>query len=147
MYLIRAPRVPLSAFHARLITARQAPSAILQRLYTKDKGDNDYLEAAKRDLREYRDWRQHFKWRPTLVNQVLRDYTLWSLLALLAYYNLNKRQEREGYDADTFVYMEELREKIHSLDPQNRLLKDTIWEHTEPGAEKPTETGGPAVIF
>ncbi|KAJ2663006.1 hypothetical protein IWW48_001523 [Coemansia sp. RSA 1200] len=98
-----------------------------------------YLETAKKQLREYQDWRRHFRWSPEMVRQILRDYSLWSVLALLAYYNLNKRQEREAYDAETFVLIDDLREKIYRLDPCNRMLKDSIWEHKRQEEEKQKE--------
>ncbi|KAJ2795694.1 hypothetical protein H4R20_005794, partial [Coemansia guatemalensis] len=60
--------------------------------------------------------------------QALTDYALWSLLGLLAYHNMTKRHELQAYEADTFVAIDKLEEKLHSIDPHNRLLKGTMWE-------------------
>ncbi|KAJ1799916.1 hypothetical protein LPJ59_001489 [Coemansia sp. RSA 2399] len=98
-------------------------------LYSTQNENDSYLEEAKKQLREYDNWRRHFRWPQWMVRQVLRDYSLWSVLALLAYYNLNKRQEREEYDAETFVAIDNLQEKIYKRDPDNRMLRGTIWEH------------------
>ncbi|KAJ1731838.1 hypothetical protein LPJ72_003738 [Coemansia sp. Benny D160-2] len=117
-----------------LLTARIKGAA-----YSTQDETEAYLETAKKQLREYQDWRRHFRWSPEMVRQILRDYSLWSVLALLAYYNLNKRQEREAYDAETFVLIDDLREKIYRLDPYNRTLKDSIWEHKRQEEEKQKE--------
>ncbi|KAJ1962233.1 hypothetical protein GGI12_002772 [Dipsacomyces acuminosporus] len=60
--------------------------------------------------------------------QFLRDYSVWTLLALLAYYNLEKRQELQAYEADAFVILDDLESRIQKLDPNNRLLVGTYHE-------------------
>ncbi|KAJ2396075.1 hypothetical protein GGI23_004052 [Coemansia sp. RSA 2559] len=132
--------------------------------YSTQTEKDAYLEEAKKQLREYDNWRQHFRWPQGMVRQVLRDYSLWSVLALLAYYNLNKRQEREEYDAETFVAIDKLQEKIYKRDPNSRMLRGTIWENKreeEEGLRKALEDsykhgnstesdgrrGGTAVVF
>ncbi|KAJ2707906.1 hypothetical protein FB645_000254, partial [Coemansia sp. IMI 203386] len=100
----------------------------IRRITTDSKpGSSSYEETAKRQWREYRKWRQHFRWSREQVTQTLRDYALWSALGLLAYYNLHKRQQRQEYEAETFVIIDKLQENMHKLDPQNPLLRDSVW--------------------
>ncbi|PIA14163.1 hypothetical protein COEREDRAFT_82981 [Coemansia reversa NRRL 1564] len=96
---------------------------------TKESKDpNSYEQVAKKQLRDYQKWRKHFTWRREHVVQALREYALWSLLGLLAYHNMTNRHELQEYEADSFVTIDKLEENLHSIDPHNRLLKDTLWE-------------------
>ncbi|KAJ2852337.1 hypothetical protein IWW36_000481 [Coemansia brasiliensis] len=90
--------------------------------------DEPYEQTAKKQIRDYQKWRKHFTWRKDQVVATLRDYSLWSLLALLAYYNMYKREELAEYDARTFVMMDKLEEQIHKINPHSRLLLGTIYE-------------------
>ncbi|KAJ1666604.1 hypothetical protein IW140_005051 [Coemansia sp. RSA 1813] len=121
-------------------TIRRLSSGWTKRGYSTQNEGDTYLESAKKQLREYHNWRRHFVWPQGMVRQILRDYSLWSALALLAYYNLSKRQEREEYDAETFVFMDNLQERIYGHDPDNRLLKGTIWEHKKQEEEELLKT-------
>ncbi|KAJ2021731.1 hypothetical protein IWW57_004808 [Coemansia sp. S610] len=94
--------------------------------------DASYEETAKGQLRDYQKWRRHFTWKPERVNQILKEYALWSVLGLLAYYNLTKREEAEEYDAKTFVLVDSLEEKISRLDPLSPLLAGTTREARAP---------------
>ncbi|KAJ2497130.1 hypothetical protein IWW47_003671 [Coemansia sp. RSA 2052] len=89
-----------------------------------------YEEEAKGQLRDYQKWRKHFTWKPERVTQIVREYALWSGLGLLAYYNLNKRQEMEEYEASTFVLIDGMEEQISIRDPLNSLLVGTTREAT-----------------
>ncbi|KAJ2710317.1 hypothetical protein H4R19_003803, partial [Coemansia spiralis] len=88
-----------------------------------ERNERSYEEVAKQQLRSYQKWRQHFKWRRERVVESLRDYALWTVLGLLAYYNMTKRHELQDYEAETFVAIDKLEAQIHALDPHNRLLK------------------------
>ncbi|KAJ2387154.1 hypothetical protein H4S02_003500 [Coemansia sp. RSA 2611] len=103
----------------------------VRQLSTGRDGDK-YVEAAKRQLREYQSWRRHFVWRRDRVVSTLRDYTLWSLLALLAYHNLTQRQRRNDYDAQSFVTIDRLEEQIHARAPASPVLAGSI--HQAPAA-------------
>ncbi|KAJ2817572.1 hypothetical protein IWW50_006120 [Coemansia erecta] len=84
-----------------------------------------YEEKAKQQMRDYQKWRKHFVWSPDLIRTTLCDYALWSLLGFVAYYNMTSRTEREEYEAKSFMVIDQLEEKIHMLDPNNRLLEGT----------------------
>ncbi|KAI8322764.1 hypothetical protein GQ54DRAFT_297166 [Martensiomyces pterosporus] len=85
-------------------------------------GTPGFEETAKQQWQSYHKWRQHFRWRREAITQFLRDYSLWTALGLLAYYNLGKRQELQAYEAGSFVIIDDLEGKIQELDPSNRLL-------------------------
>ncbi|KAJ2156159.1 hypothetical protein GGF46_005378 [Coemansia sp. RSA 552] len=109
-----------------------------------------YEEAAKRELREYQHWRKHFTWRQGTIKTMLREYALWSSLALMAYYNMTKRHETQDYVAESFVEIDRLEERVHQLDASNPLLHNTIWEQPpEPPAapQDSTANDGNSVFF
>ncbi|KAJ1738454.1 hypothetical protein LPJ68_005541 [Coemansia sp. RSA 1086] len=106
--------------------------------------EETYEQAAKKQMRDYQKWRRHFTWRKDQVVGTLRDYSLWSLLALLAYYNMYKREELSEYDARTFVLIDKLQERIHKINPQSTLLLGTIYE---PDATKPVSSRNSPIFF
>ncbi|KAJ1730353.1 hypothetical protein LPJ61_003056 [Coemansia biformis] len=110
----------------RLVAARA--------LSTRGPEDDEraYVEAAKQQMRSYQKWRQHFKWRREHITDSLRDYALWSLLGLLAYYTMTKRHELLDYEADSFVAIDKLEGRLHALDPHNRLLDGTTRSSHDP---------------
>ncbi|KAJ2003153.1 hypothetical protein H4R26_003232, partial [Coemansia thaxteri] len=94
-----------------------------------------YVETAKGQLRDYRKWRRHFTWKQEQVTQTLREYALWSILGLLAYYNLCKREDGQEYEASAFVLVDDIEERISARDPFNQLLAGTTRERLSPGSQ------------
>ncbi|KAJ1757991.1 hypothetical protein GGH19_004099 [Coemansia sp. RSA 1807] len=105
---------------------------------------SSYEEKAKQQLRDYQAWRKHFTWSPELVRNTIRDYTLWTILGLIAYYNMTKTHELEEYEARTYVIIDKLEEQIKALDPSRQLLDTEQTSqsgqpsaHTDDDDEKP----------
>lgn len=112
----------LSTKSQRLLLFRTAA-----RKYSTD--PSSYEETAKRQLRDYQKWKQHFRWKPSLVSQTLWDYSWWSVLGLLAYLNLHLKQEREAYEAETFVVIDELQHRIDAQNPTPPSAKASAAKH------------------
>ncbi|KAJ2745416.1 hypothetical protein GGI20_002170 [Coemansia sp. BCRC 34301] len=137
-----------TAFNA---SARRVASSQRRTASGKVKAES-YEEEAKEQLRDYQKWRRHFTWKHERIVQIVREYMLWSGLGLLAYYNLNKRQEMEAYEASAFVLIDGMEEKIAIREPLNQLLTGTTREaSTLADATHPQPTrgdgGGSSSVF
>ncbi|KAJ2801439.1 hypothetical protein H4R21_002791 [Coemansia helicoidea] len=136
---MRAPALALQ----RLLQPRRAPVGP-RALSTggPERGEQSYEEVAKQQMRSYQKWRTHFRWSRARIAESLRDYALWTVLGLLAYYNMTKRHELQDYEAESFVAIDKLEGQIHALDPHNRLLQGTVRDRRDAAPSPPSPRTG-----